>query len=101
MVFARRTRMISFRVSESDFNVFRTKSEIDGARSISDYARLALREATGMTDSRIEAKLGQLAVEVRRLSIDIRRLTDLLEGPLPRPTQNGILKMRSSDGADA
>jgi hypothetical protein len=79
MSFERLTRMISFRVSEDEFEVLRVKSEACGARSISDYARFALREAPGTTDAR-DADFDQLSLEVKRLSMDIRRLTDLLEG---------------------
>ena len=38
----RRTRKISFRVSEREFEQLKNKSEAEGARSISDFARLAL-----------------------------------------------------------
>jgi len=102
MSFTRRTRMISFRVSENEFQVLRTKSEAQGARSISDYARAALRESTGSPDGHLEVCIDLLSVEVQRLSGEIRRLLDLLEGPRPRPvTTNGHLSAQNGDSVDA
>ena len=101
MSFTRRTRMISFRVSENEFEVLRTRAEAQSARSISDYARLALRESAGTPDMRIEADLGQLSSEVQRLRTDIRRLTDLLEGPRSRPVTNGHSSVENGEDADA
>lgn len=101
MSFTRRTRMISFRVSENEFQELRTRSEEQGARSVSDYARLALRESTGTPDMRIEADLDQLSVEVQRLSTDIRRLTDLLEGPRYMHLRNGHAATQNGDSVDA
>ena len=47
MAFRRMNRMISFRVSDDEFERLRAKSEAEGARSVSDYARVALaREAS-------------------------------------------------------
>jgi hypothetical protein len=101
MSFTRRTRMISFRVSENEFQVLRTMSEAQGARSVSDYARLALSESSGAPEMRIEADLDQLSLEVQQLRIDIRRLTDLLEGPGPRPITHGHSTLQNGESADA
>ena len=100
MSFTRRTRMISFRVSETEFQELRTRSEGQGARSVSDYARLALRDSTSTPDTRIEADLDQLSSEVQRLSSEVRRLTDLLEGK-PRQVTNGHSPVQDGASADA
>ena len=42
MAIRRMTHMISFRVSQDEFELLRAKSQAEGARSISDYARLTL-----------------------------------------------------------
>ena len=89
MSFERLTRMISFRVSENEFEVLRSKSEASGARSISDYARFALRESPSAAGDRTDADFDQLSLEVKRLSTDIRRLTDLLEGTRGLPMARG------------
>ncbi len=80
MSFERLTRMISFRVTESEFEALRIKSEEQGSRSISDYARIALRESPA-SDPSIQADLDRLSLDVRRLSMDIRHLTELIENP--------------------
>ena len=100
MSFTRRTRMISFRVSEREFQELRARSEEQGARSVSDYARLALRESTSWPDTRIEADLDRLSSEVQRLSSEIRRFTELLESK-PRLVANGHSPVENGVSADA
>jgi hypothetical protein len=79
----RRTRTISFRVSEREFELLRVKSEAEGARSISDLARLVLcGPATGSND-RLDRTLGELTGEIRQLTVDVRRATELLETSRP------------------
>jgi hypothetical protein len=99
MSFERLTRMISFRVTESEFEALRVKSESHGSRSISDYARIALRESPATGDPVIQADLDRLSLDVRRLSVDVRRLTELIESPRPVPRRNGGLTLQSSDTA--
>ena len=71
MAFRRMNRMISFRVSDDEFERLRAKSEAEGARSVSDYARVALaREASADRD---------WLQHLQRLSQDVARLTELLE----------------------
>ena len=78
-----RTRMISFRVSEREFDALKSRSESEGARSISDYARLVLCGAEN--GERVAPVIGQLSEEIHQLSTEVRRVTALLEAP-PRPT---------------
>jgi hypothetical protein len=79
----RRTRMISFRVSEPEFELLKVKSEADGARSISDFVRLVLcGSATGPTD-RVDKGINQLSGDIQQLSVEVRRATELLETSRP------------------
>lgn len=71
MAFRKMTRMISFRVSDDEFQQLRARSEAEGARSISDYARLALSREPSNGREWIE--------QIQRLSIDVQRLTELLD----------------------
>lgn len=87
MSFRRMTRMISFRVSEDEFEQLRHKSEAQGARSVSDYARVALCGSSNALDGHAERDIQDLSDGLERLSVDVRRLADLIEGP-PR-TLNG------------
>ena len=71
MAFRRMNRMISFRVSDDEFERLRAKSEAEGSRSVSDYARETLaREARGEN---------QWLDHLQRLSADVQRLTELLD----------------------
>jgi len=70
--------MISFRVSDGEFEQLRATAEARGARSISDYVRLAVcgspngTEGTGQT-------FEQLSGDVTQLRRDIQMLKDILE----------------------
>jgi hypothetical protein len=79
----RRTRMISFRVSEREFEQLKTKSEAEGARSISDFARLALCGSGGGSTDGVNEGINRLSDDVQQLSADVRRVTELLESSAP------------------
>ena len=81
MSFRRMTRMISFRISEREFELLKNKSEAIGARSVSDYARAALCGSAGTVDGQIETDIHNLNDGIQQLSLEIRRLFDLLESP--------------------
>ena len=70
-----RTRMISFRVSDEEFEILRVRSEAEGARNISEYARTALCERTKASD----ADLRRLSAEIQHLAADVARVTALIE----------------------
>jgi hypothetical protein len=67
--------MISFRVSEEEFEVLRGRSEAEGARNISEYARMALCERPKSGD----ADLRRLSSEIQRLGANVARVTLLIE----------------------
>ena len=81
MSFRRMTRMISFRVSEEEFEELRAKSEAQGARSVSDYARVSLCGPSNGLDRPIENDLHELNSGIRLLSTHIRQLAQLMENP--------------------
>ena len=71
MAFKRMNRMISFRVSDDEFEKLRQRSAAEGARSVSDYARVALaRESNGERD---------MMQHLQQLTADVQRLTELLD----------------------
>ena len=100
MSFRRMTRMISFRVSEDEFERLRTKSEALGARSVSDYARVSLCGADS-PDGQQELKIQELSQGIEKLSLDIRRLFELIESPAR--IQNGYhaIAAKQNGGGDA
>ena len=70
MAYRRMTKMISFRVSEEEFERLRARSEAEGARSVSDFARQALSlETNGHI---------QWGDELQRLRSEVERLSELL-----------------------
>ncbi len=75
----RRTRMISFRVSEREFEMLKSMSEAEGARSVSDFARLALCGERGSASSEPGKTIDQLRSDVEELKKYVRRVADLLE----------------------
>ena len=77
--FRRRTRMISFRVTEHEFEQLKTKLEAEGARSISDFVRLTLCGSSNDSSERDGPGIDQLSGEIHQLSADVRRVAELLE----------------------
>jgi flagellar biosynthesis chaperone FliJ len=75
--------MISFRLSDHEFERLKTTSEAQGARSVSDYARLAVSGFAIALDDHLETQIQQLSGEVQQLRGDIRRLMELVEGARP------------------
>ena len=79
MTLKRKTRMISFRVSDKEFEQLRTTAEAKGARSVSDYARAALCGSSGDSEDELDSGLRRLSGDMRQLSRDIQSLTTLIE----------------------
>ena len=101
MSFRRMTRMISFRVSEDEFERLRMKSEAEGARSVSDYARVSLCNGAAASNGGHEIKIQELSAGIEKLSLDIRRLFELIENP--RRTHKGghAFSAKQNGGGDA
>ena len=76
----RRTRLVTFRLDEQEYQGLRDRSIAQGARSISDFTRSTLSRLIGnQTGSSREA----LEAEVYRLSREVERLARLVEGHTP------------------
>ena len=101
MSFWRRTRMISFRVSEHEFELLKTQSEAEGARSVSDFARLALCGHRGQNGRSHEPDIHKLKDEIEQLNTHVRRVTELLEraGPVPEERRTLTPVRRKTGGA--
>jgi hypothetical protein len=88
-VFKPKTRMISFRLSEDEYEWLRQDSLAKGARSVSDYARLILcRIALGGGESNrdgAEEKLLQIGHRLNELDREVQRLAHLVEPYTQRP----------------
>jgi predicted DNA-binding protein len=81
-VIPKHSRTISFRLSETEYEVLRRLSEQKGAHSVSDYARWAVRhgmETSGSWEqSSLADQLRSLCVRVESLSREVTRLKDLM-----------------------
>ncbi len=68
----RRTRLVTFRLDEDEYQNLRDRSIAHGARSISDYTRSVLCRLVGSTTEfsreALEAEVSQLRSEVERLA---------------------------------
>ena len=92
--------MISFRVSEREFEQLKNKSEAEGARSISDFARLALCGSGNGSSGRVDEGINRLSDDVQQLSANVRRVTELIEASASRPSRPAIsLTARKNRGA--
>ncbi len=79
-VFKPRSRMISFRISEDEYQSVKEQSLAEGARSISDYARLVLcRGAAGQCGSGgSQAMVSEIGARINELDREVRRLAQLV-----------------------
>jgi hypothetical protein len=78
-----KTRMISFRLSEEEYEYLRENSLNQGAHSVSDYARSILRRlmagGDGFNHTLVEARINQLDSKMQELDHELRRLLRLVE----------------------
>jgi hypothetical protein len=78
-----RTRLVNFRVSDEEYATLRTACTRHGARSISDFARLAILGWAGSTDLQATAmqwRLSALGHNMAELEGRVGNLLGLLEG---------------------
>jgi mobilization protein NikA len=94
----RRTRMISFRVSEDEFELLKTKSEAEGARNVSEFARLTLCGQSNGGSAAVghpntdPTQLTQLRDDLQELGAYVRRVAELIErGRTPVATRSPML----------
>jgi hypothetical protein len=78
-----RTRLVNFRVSDEEYETLRTACTRHGARSISDFARLAVLGWAGSTDLQATAmqwRLSTLGHTMAELEGRVGHLLGVLEG---------------------
>jgi Arc/MetJ-type ribon-helix-helix transcriptional regulator len=68
----RRTRMISFRVTDQEYEDLKTRAESQGARNVSEFARTALCDRKQPTNEdaleRLQQELQELKTYVSRIA---------------------------------
>jgi hypothetical protein len=78
-----RTRLVNFRVSDEEYETLRSGCARHGARSISDFARLAVLGWAGSTDLQATAmqwRLSALGHKMADLEGRVGNLLEALEG---------------------
>ena len=79
-ILKRRSRMISFRLSEDEYASLISVCESEGARSVSDLARDAVHRLIGRSpQADVEIALRALEGRVDTLDLQIRRLSMTVE----------------------
>jgi len=82
-VFKRRTRIVSFRLSEEEYEVLKKTCLAHGAHSVSDYARSSTCRVIdtnhGSHSPRVEAEIENLSGKVNELQRELERLSQLVE----------------------
>src|SRR5438128_2631770 len=92
MSFRRRTRMISFRISETEFERLKSKSELRGAGSVSDYARLSLCGELSDDSDHLASRVHQLDGDLRSMRVRVERLTAVVENTRSDVVQTGAIQ---------
>jgi hypothetical protein len=78
----RRSRMISFRISEGEYDQLRKIAEVQGIASLSDLARSALHQLISDPNhpslAPTDARIGELRNRLAGLEVEVRRLGGVL-----------------------
>src|SRR5262245_32597455 len=90
-VLKRRSRMISFRVSEAEYDGLKTLCASEGARSVSDMARDAVHRLVSNHSgpaNHVEMVVQLLQHRIEALDQEVRRLSRALDGqPAYQPAE--------------
>ena len=79
-VYRPRTRTISFRLSEAEYDELKSLSVANGSRSLSDFARITVRRAIAPDSSSagIEARFRELKDKTEEIDRELGRLIRLV-----------------------
>ena len=90
-VFTRRTRTVSFRLSEEEYQELRQVCIAHGIRSMSDFARLTTQwwiDGDGTHNEPLLATIRELSGKLRQLDAQVKRLAG--EAPSPEEDYAGL-----------
>jgi DNA anti-recombination protein RmuC len=91
-VLKRRCRMVSFRLSDEEYEGLKSICMTVGARSLSDVARDAVQRMLGngvASKKDLEAEVDSLTAKMDSLAKEVQRITKLLEGDKAEGTAAG------------
>ena len=100
-MFKTRTRMVSFRLSEDEYERLKDLSETEHARSVSEFARAALcrlPEGNGDSATTPTPRMEKLESAVRQLRLEMHQLRQFVEtslGPVRAATATATLQENS------
>src|SRR5213592_2189498 len=98
-VLKRRSRIVSFRLSQEEYDALKDTCVAQGARSISDFARSAAcrlaRNGNGSPDEALQAAVMTLQGRVEELDRELKRLAHLLEASQPPAPAKSYKAVRS------
>jgi hypothetical protein len=86
-VFKRRSKLVSFRLSEEDYRSLIEICQTRGARSVSEVARDAMHGLLGVnghgngSETRLESQVVQLQSRLEELDREVKRLAGMVGGP--------------------
>jgi hypothetical protein len=78
----RKSKMISFRLSQEEYQTLKDTCELQGVRSISDLARTAMQKliASGWQPVPLSDEVRELRNRVRMLSLQLDQLSTVIHG---------------------
>jgi len=99
-VFKTRSRMVSFRLSEDEYERLKDMSLMECARSVSEFARATLCKLPGGNGDPVAAapRMDRLEGAVLQLRLEMHQLRQLVESTLDRvPARNGARELQESN----
>lgn len=97
-MFKTRTRMVSFRLSEDEYERLKDLSLMESARSVSEFARAALCKLPGSNGDSTPGtspRMEKLEGAVRQLKLEMHQLRQLVEmtsGQVPAEPETAALQ---------
>ena len=92
-----RTRLVNFRVSDEEYETLRSGCARHGARSISDFARLAVLGWAGSTDLQATAMQWRLSALGHKMADLEGRVGNLLEALEGRVQARSLAELERTD----
>ena len=80
-VFKRRTRIVSFRLCEDEFQDLRQMCLTKGVRSISEFARFATQQCLDSDEEPLLTTIRELKGKVRELDLELKQLAQKVSQP--------------------
>lgn len=100
-MFKTRSRMVSFRLSEDEYERLKDMSLTECARSVSEFARAILCKlpaGNGHADTTHDSRIDRLEGAVLQLRIEMHELRQLVESTRDRvPERNGKRELQESN----